>query len=60
MAQKSENFKFEGKYAEYIPAASTQISSGDAVMLTNGSYINIDDIKEGDDISMDWIKSISD
>jgi hypothetical protein len=37
MAQKFENFKFEGKYAEYIPAASTAISAGDAVMLTNGS-----------------------
>lgn len=36
MAQKSENFKFEGKYAEYIPVASTQISSGDAVSLVNG------------------------
>jgi hypothetical protein len=36
------------------------VKSGTKVMLTNGSYINIDDIKEGDDISMDWIKSISD
>lgn len=36
MAQKSENFKFEGKYQEYIPADSTAIAAGDAVMLTNG------------------------
>ncbi len=36
MAQRSENFAFEGKYAEYIPAASTAIGAGDAVILTNG------------------------
>ncbi len=37
MAQKSENFKFEGKYAEFIPAASTAIAAGDAVKLLNGA-----------------------
>ncbi len=37
MAQKSENYKFEGKYAEFIPAASTAIAAGDAVILLNGS-----------------------
>ncbi len=37
MAQKSENFKFEGKYAEFIPTASTAIGAGDAVRLVNGS-----------------------
>ncbi len=31
--QKAENFKFEGKYSEFIPAASTAIAAGDAVML---------------------------
>lgn len=36
MAQKSENYKFEGKYAEFIPTASTAISAGDAVILVNG------------------------
>ncbi len=36
MAQKSENFKFEGKYAEYIPYDSTAIAAGDAVRLVNG------------------------
>lgn len=39
MAQKSENFKFEGKYAEFIPAASTAIAAGDAVNLLNGALI---------------------
>jgi len=37
MAQKSENFRFEGKYAEYIPAASTAVAAGDAVILVNGA-----------------------
>lgn len=37
MAQKSENFKFEGKYAEFIPTASTAIAAGDAVRLLNGA-----------------------
>ncbi len=37
MAQKSENFKFEGKYSEYIPTASIAIAAGDSVMLTNGA-----------------------
>ena len=37
MAQKSENFKFEGKYAEFIPAASTPIAAGDAVKVLNGA-----------------------
>ena len=37
MAQTSENFAFEGKYAEYIPTASTAISAGDAVRLLNGA-----------------------
>lgn len=36
MAQKSENFKFEGKYAEYIPGDSTAIAAGDAVRVLNG------------------------
>lgn len=39
MAQKSENFKFEGKYDEAIPVASTQISSGDAIMMTTAGAI---------------------
>ena len=33
MAQKAENFAFEGKYSEYIPKDSTAIAAGDAVML---------------------------
>lgn len=39
MAQKSENYKFEGKYAEFIPAASTAIAAGDAVRLLNGTLV---------------------
>ena len=42
MAQKSENYKFEGKYSEYIPIASVDQASGDVVQLRRDTgYIEV-------------------
>lgn len=42
MAQKSENYKFEGKYSEYIPIASVAQHAGDVVQLRRDTgYIEV-------------------